>query len=168
MRGVCAAIGVLLLLGCGGEPEVDAGTSDAGPFCETSADGTACGDDLVCAGGLCVESVCGDGFVDSRSEDCEDGNDVAFDGCDPGTCRFSCTEDSQCDDGEHCNGSEGCRGNVCVSVAPADPPCEPVPGSITALGGARTGGVFVVSDERFEGLGYGCGGAICAAGRIGP
>jgi cysteine-rich repeat protein len=41
----------------------------------------------ICLAGACAESTCGDGYVDPRMEQCEDGNDNPNDGCD--SCRFT-------------------------------------------------------------------------------
>src|SRR5688572_8220758 len=115
---------VLLLAACdAGSTPTDAGDGtdagrDAGSGdCAGMADGTACGDGDICLDGECVASECGDGFIDpAREEDCEDMNDVPFDGCEPGTCQFTCDEIADCDDGESCNGAE-----TCAAVACADP-----------------------------------------------
>lgn len=73
------------------------------------AAGDACGDGRVCVDGTCVESRCGDGVVDPRrSEICDDGNDAAFDGCEPVTCTYTCAQNAECDDLEACNGAETC------------------------------------------------------------
>jgi hypothetical protein len=42
----------------------------------------------------------------SGGEECEDGNEVAGDGCT--VCMFDCSEDADCDDTETCNGTETC------------------------------------------------------------
>jgi cysteine-rich repeat protein len=63
----------------------------------------------------------GDGVVGS-DEDCDDGNDVAFDGCEPDTCLFTCQSDSLCVDPNPCNGTETCSGttHACEPGAPLD------------------------------------------------
>ena len=43
---------------------------------------------------------CGDGFKD-ETEECDDGNDVEGDGCEP-NCTYSCHLAADCDDGEEC------------------------------------------------------------------
>jgi cysteine-rich repeat protein len=71
-------------------------------------DGTSCGDGLVCTGALCVPSWCGDGgTAPSTGEECDDGNDVTGDGCDP-DCSWSCHTEADCSDLELCSGTELC------------------------------------------------------------
>ncbi|HJL20014.1 MAG TPA: MopE-related protein [Sandaracinaceae bacterium LLY-WYZ-13_1] len=108
----------IVALGCdGGSDDVDGGGGDAD--CIGMDDGTACGTGLICVDEICVSSVCGDGFVDpAAGEECDDANDVAFDGCEPGACELTCTERSECDDGRTCNGAESCVDNVCASGTP--------------------------------------------------
>ena len=72
-------------------------------------DGTVCGDAprRICIDSACVESVCGDMFVDrGGGELCDDGNDVSDDGCHE--CRTTCDSDDDCLDDEICNGTETC------------------------------------------------------------
>jgi sugar lactone lactonase YvrE len=63
----------------------------AAHFPDPGQDGQLCtqsgGGDGICLAGTCVDSVCGDGFVDNRTEHCEDANDDANDGCD--RCRHT-------------------------------------------------------------------------------
>lgn len=70
----------------------------------SAADGSPCGDDVVCRAGLCSPSTCGDGMVQAP-EDCDDANIIAEDGCEP-DCTFTCTDDVEC--GGYCAGA------VCV------------------------------------------------------
>ncbi len=58
---------------------------------------------------------CGDGVIDPASEDCDDGalNGTPGDPC-TGFCRFVCTVDANCDDGDVCNGSETCADHLCM------------------------------------------------------
>ena len=109
-----------------GTPGLDGGdrdageTPDGGPPTDTCArfpDGTACTVDgiaepLVCNGGRCELSRCGDGVHDRRSEACDDGNDAMGDGCD-NACTFSCDTAVSCDDGIVCNGAEQCVDHRC-------------------------------------------------------
>lgn len=75
---------------------------DATPgACEGKPDGTVCGTALICVASACLPVRCGDTIV-SAGEDCDDGNDVDGDTC-PGDCRFQCTVDAQCDDGNTCS-----------------------------------------------------------------
>ncbi|MEM6532474.1 MAG: DUF4215 domain-containing protein [Myxococcota bacterium] len=67
---------------------LDACSEEAGGrihFADPNAQGLSCGTGLVCNGSECIDSVCGDGFVDERTEECEDGNANPNDGCD--ACR---------------------------------------------------------------------------------
>jgi cysteine-rich repeat protein len=64
----------------------------------------------------CRPETCGDGVVDS-GEDCDDGNLLAGDGCEP-HCVFSCRLSEECDDGEECNGEERCTGHACAPGTP--------------------------------------------------
>jgi len=109
---------LLLAVGCGGGTEEDAGAdldAGGGASCVGVDDGDSCGADMICFAESCVASRCGDGFIDSsRGETCDDGNDVAFDGCEPGSCRATCTDTAECDDGVACNGAETCSDSVCA------------------------------------------------------
>lgn len=120
----------LLVIGCSDstEPKGDADTEDLEhkydePACDGRADGYACGEGAICLRGMCGPSVCGDGYVDaSRGEDCDDANAISGDGCE-NDCRFSCSTDADCQDGNFCNGEERCIeagfGKLCVpSEAP--------------------------------------------------
>lgn len=84
------------------------------------ADGEICATDedehLVCRGGNCLTSRCGDGIVDARrSEACDDGNSERGDGCDD--CSFSCVSAEECNDSNICNGDELCDTELHVCVA---------------------------------------------------
>ncbi len=84
-------------------------------------DGTECGMDprMICLGGSCQASVCGDRFLDIVMEECDDGRDGdQANGCND-MCEYSCHESSECDDGQVCNGYELCEdvtaaGKLCV------------------------------------------------------
>jgi len=117
-----------LLTACGDDDvvlAVDGGSADAGvardlgdvdsppaPTCGAAADGAACelssGAAAICVGGACVSSRCGDAVVDPRSEDCDDANLEANDGCEPESCAFTCATEADCTDGNECNGIESC------------------------------------------------------------
>jgi cysteine-rich repeat protein len=76
--------------------QADGTCNDTTHTCAAGAnqpDGTACGSGQICLAGACGASVCGDGYVDTGlGEECEDGNLVAGDGCEPGTCTWSCSD----------------------------------------------------------------------------
>ena len=86
-NGSCAKI----VAGC-------AGKTEGFTFCEDSDKLRTCGADLVsagsktcggtCSAGACVAATCGDSKIES-GEDCDDGNSVAGDGCEPTTCHAS-------------------------------------------------------------------------------
>ena len=130
MMWVLATAATLCLVACDGEgPDpmdagdgVDAGGgTDAGmsDTCVGEADGAACGTGLICLSEACESSECGDGYLDTAaSEECDDGNDVAFDGCEPSTCTFTCSDDAACDDRVACNGAETCSDHVCALGTP--------------------------------------------------
>lgn len=128
--------------------------------CEGQPDGMACGaaTGLICLGEDCVASTCGDGYVDeSRAEECDDGNQVPGDGCDPSLCVLSCTESRPCDDdGNACNGEPECNLglNICV------------PGTALAEGSACT----TAQDEDGTCVGQGenaiCRNADCGNGTV--
>lgn len=127
-RLVLCLLLVAVVWGCGGDDDgmtgSDGGTGTDGSTdgCAGAADGTACGTGLICIGGECLTSGCGDGFVDTAGgEECDDGNSEAFDGCEPGTCTFTCSDDAACNDGAPCNGDETCADHVCmIGTPPAD------------------------------------------------
>jgi len=133
-----ASLLIVMGVGCDGPVEVpdpDAGSGMDAGACAGRADGDACGTDGVCMGGACVAALCGNGVTDP-SENCDDGNDAAFDGCES-DCTFTCSDDSECQDGEACNGLETCNpdshfcergaapepGSACSTVAVSDGVC---------------------------------------------
>ena len=87
---------------------------EAAPDCEGADDGTPCeldGSEAmgICRSQACSVSTCGDGLVDANNEEqCDDGNEVSGDGCEPGSCAFSCEADADCEDIFVCNGTESC------------------------------------------------------------
>lgn len=108
----------------GGEPDDGGAEVD----CESAEDGTPCGGMSICIDGTCEVSRCGDGIVDEEAdEQCDDGNDVGGDGCEPGACVYSCAADTQCDDDNPCNGEESCNteDHVCErgELPPDETPC---------------------------------------------
>ena len=104
----------------------DDGTPSGGSDCEGRADGEVCtGDDAgarrICLAGECMASTCGDGYIDTEAgEQCEDGNEQAGDGCEPGDCSFTCEADTDCSDDNPCTGEETCSisTNRCTMGAP--------------------------------------------------
>ena len=109
----------------GGQGNGGEGGSDTPPICEGAADGTPCGGRIqICLDEMCVDSTCGDGFVDTvLGEMCDDANDVAGDGCET-TCERSCTPQADtCNDGNPCNGVESC-GSAFFCVAGTPPNCN--------------------------------------------
>ena len=69
---------------------------------------------------------CGDGVV-GRREECDDGNDVPGDGCEPVTCDYSCHMPFECGDGNGCTDDScepGGTGRICVHEAVADRACD--------------------------------------------
>lgn len=115
------------LVACGDDdttdtgPTPDAATADGDPAdvsdrdgdvasCSGMADGTVCGDSQICVGEVCLNSRCGDGYLDEAADEvCDDGNEISGDGCEPSSCAYSCTtEEETCSDGDPCNGTESC------------------------------------------------------------
>jgi cysteine-rich repeat protein len=95
------------------------------------ADGTPCGEGLICVAGACGTETCGNGYV-GPGEICDDGNTVDGDGCDV-DCTWSCTTNTECDDLALCNGTETCDtvGHLCLPGVPAEngTPCSDASGS---------------------------------------
>lgn len=129
--GVCAILAPLLLAagGCGRvgfqelAPGADTGTEtgprDSGAAADTATPPPA--------------PICGDGEVNG-TDACDDGNGANGDGCE-NDCTFTCTSDSECDDGAICNGAERCSPTMRVceaGTALAD-------GTTCADGGCRGG-----------------------------
>lgn len=86
--------------------------------CTGASDGDPCGEGQVCIDEVCSASECGDDATDDRTEDCDDGNDVEGDGCEP-DCTFTCETDEDCDDGLDCTGTETCSDeSTCVEGTP--------------------------------------------------
>ncbi len=130
---------------CNGRERCTAATHTCGPGAEP-ADYTTCERDAnpatfeLCVGGVCIASECGDGFTDTRHEECDDHNGINGDGCE-NECRFSCHNVEDCRDGMPCNGDETCDTgpHVCRAGAP------PANGS-PCPGGMCMGGVCVHDD----------------------
>ncbi|MCC6522589.1 MAG: hypothetical protein IT373_08015 [Polyangiaceae bacterium] len=79
-----------------------------------AGDGTSCGVGAICLGGACMNSICGDGYVDAAlSEACDLGAaNGTGQGC-SAVCQLDCGSNADCSDGAACNGTETC---VPVSV----------------------------------------------------
>lgn len=89
---------------------LDGALRDPVSTCAGEADGTPCRSAELCLSETCIYSSCGDGFVDEeRGEECDDGNLLSGDGCEPGRCRFSCARTEQCEDENPCTSSGGCE-----------------------------------------------------------
>lgn len=105
----------LILIAAGCTAIVDKTLVELGPDCEGIENGRSCPgiseeDTRICMHGSCVETLCGDGFVDPRFEECDDDTPGCRD------CRYICTTDEDCDDGEFCNGKEVCNSvNLCAA-----------------------------------------------------
>lgn len=110
LASLLGVLGVVASIGCDPMPGPDdGGEADSGAVadCAGVADGTPCGDDRICNRNLCERSECGDGIRDGRTEDCDDGNTTAFDGCEE-SCEYTCATDADCADGDPCNGVNTC------------------------------------------------------------
>jgi cysteine-rich repeat protein len=124
----------VVVAGCGEPEEPLPSDAGGGVDCSAETDGTACGEGRICLAGACAASACGDAFVDTANgEDCEDGNEMAFDGCDPGSCTYTCRENVDCSDGDPCNGGESCtEEHTCMSSGTsAEPGAACTTGEIT-------------------------------------
>ncbi|WP_236516021.1 MopE-related protein [Sandaracinus amylolyticus] len=100
----------------------DAGAVES---CTGVTNGTECGNGRVCVDEACAVSTCGDGVVDTaRDEQCDDGNDERGDGCEPTSCIFTCSIDSDCADDEECDGEARCEEHRCVPGTDLDDGAE--------------------------------------------
>ena len=113
------------------------GGEDAGPRpdagrCEGAQDGTVCDTaGRICLDEQCVRGRCGDGFV-SAGEECDDGNSLSGDGCEP-TCQHTCDTDADCGAADpRCAAVTCSPEHVCVSAFVADD-------TTCALAGANVG-----------------------------
>lgn len=70
------------------------------------ADGTTCGDGKLCRNSACTDAVCGDMFVTSPAEECDDANSTLGDGCET-DCTFSCLST---DTARNCTPADECQG----------------------------------------------------------
>ncbi|MBN1774630.1 MAG: DUF4215 domain-containing protein [Deltaproteobacteria bacterium] len=83
---------------------------------EGSPCSTPCGEGQ-CFLGECRPLTCGDGTVD-ECEDCDDGNSIVDDGCEP-DCTFTCVLDAECDDDDPCSGEARCLAHRCAPGTPS-------------------------------------------------
>lgn len=127
------------------EPDVDI-SEDASPDCITDSecsDGNPCNGEETCLDGICrpgenaedatpciapdgAPGRCYDGFcwpeqcgneITDSTEECDDGNDISGDGCEP-DCTYTCHNDSECSDDNPCTDNtciEGGSGRLCHS-----------------------------------------------------
>lgn len=101
---------------CNGEETCDAAEHRCQPG-SAAEDQTECqmADDAAgaCRAGACVPPGCGNGTPDD-GEDCDDANADDADGC-TSACKFTCTGDRDCDNGNVCDGVEVCdlENNTC-------------------------------------------------------
>lgn len=107
----------------------DAGPDTGEPTdCRRMPDGTVCGDSQICINNLCESSRCGDGIV-AEGEECDELDDVSGDGCEPGSCVFTCSAPEDCDDGDLCTIGT-CTANVCETTnASNETTCTPPSGA---------------------------------------
>ncbi|MBD3669153.1 MAG: DUF4215 domain-containing protein [Gammaproteobacteria bacterium] len=92
------ALFIVAALGGGCSVIVDGTLTGKAVDCADAADGTECDVGLICVDGDCVESDCGDGYIDAADgEECDDGNDEPGDGCGE-SCTFDCVDEEDCDE----------------------------------------------------------------------
>jgi cysteine-rich repeat protein len=142
----------------GSEAAAEGGSGPGDELCADQTDGTPCGDDqqLICLKGFCRTSRCGDGFVNAaRDEQCDDANLMRNDGCEPASCRYSCTTHADCDNGFACDGDELCDTR--------NHRCEPDPVPTTNKPCTRDGVAGVCNDKGYC-VSPGCGDGVVGAG----
>jgi cysteine-rich repeat protein len=109
-----AVTGALFIVGsglqaCGSDDSSGGGGKGGSGAKDGSTGGTAGGGN----------AECGNGTIESQSEECDDGNLTSGDGCD-NDCKYTCTAgDTSCDDGNACTGTESCGSDhKCVTGTP--------------------------------------------------
>lgn len=129
---------------CNGTESCDAGTNACAPG-TNAPDETSCeledGAEGGCRSGVCRALGCGNGLPDD-GEECDDGNDVSNDGCEP-DCTITCMTDDDCVplDTSVCDGVDTCDvgTNTCVPGETLDcddgndctaDSCDPIEGCI--------------------------------------
>ncbi len=118
---------------------IDGGAIDGGPGapCMGAEDGDDCSsgmgpERLICIGGRCEPSRCGDGYVDPAREDCDP---LVESGCDAITCRYECRVDADCGPSLTC-ASVTCTGHQCVGLPRGNgTPCTLDDGTTGECGG---------------------------------
>jgi cysteine-rich repeat protein len=128
---------------CDGETDcldTDCMTDPACSFsCMGEPDGTECSSTprLICLMGSCQPSTCGDGYTDAMSEQCDDGNAMPGDGCEPGSCTYTCASDTEC-------APSACRMAACSATTHTCVDTGPAPdGELCGAGGTCTGGACI-------------------------
>ncbi len=120
----CATVSPCLDPSCVGHRCLHSPITDGSP-CTTDAM-----EDGACSAGLCIPVGCGDGMR-MDPEECDPGAGPG-DGCT--ACRFDCTDDPACSDGDPCTGLERCEdvlrsmvvvGRRCAAAPPHDCPALP-------------------------------------------
>lgn len=119
---------------------------------------------LICLYGECVESRCGDGFIDEViGEECEDRSNS----CDEDTCRFVCWVDEDCEEPATCMGVT-CIDHACVaSVSPAGTRCYTEEVGFGACSATICGVVSCDDDEECVGE-TACESGVCEDGLCQP
>ncbi len=129
---------------CNGTETCDGATNTCSPG-SNAPDETSCelddGTEGACRSGTCRTLGCGNGLPD-EGEECDDGNDVSDDGCEP-DCTITCMNDDDCIplDTSVCDGTDTCDTgtNTCVPGTSLDcddgndctaDSCDPVDGCI--------------------------------------
>jgi hypothetical protein len=146
---------------CNGEETCAGGLCVAGgPL----ADGETCTAHLQldvegrCDALVCIPLTCGNGDTDA-GEFCDDANEVEDDGC-RRNCAYSCSGNSQCDDGSDCT-SDACvpggSGRVCRNTSTSDP-CDD--------GDPCTSGDACDPEGRCAGTAYVCEASPCESSSV--
>ena len=93
-----------------------------GEVCDAGGDN---GDDGACLAS-CKAAACGDGFVRAGAEACDDGNDVAADGCT--ACVVDVCGDGQLGPGEDCDDGNAAGGDGCTASCTLEACGDALPG----------------------------------------
>jgi cysteine-rich repeat protein len=108
---------------CPGQAACDDNTHTCTPG-TPFGDFTICGTGKVCLKAVCTDKYCGNQKIDG-SEECDDGNTLSADGCEP-TCRYSCVASDttrDCHSGNACISSGACdsQKHTCSPLLPKSP-----------------------------------------------